>query len=107
MTKRNCEPPFLVSFSLGSPPEWNEHHNTEYILRSSNCEIRLKSFSWEKLEVGDEIVDGKNILIYAAKNIPHSETRLHIDIGYYLNLPGWKNEVRYIILFCIVKVKCY
>ena len=48
----------------------------------------LKCFSWEKFDIGDEVVEGKNIMLYSAKNLTSTETKMLLHIGYYLDLPG-------------------
>ncbi|PIK55637.1 putative netrin receptor UNC5D-like [Apostichopus japonicus] len=77
----------------GNQPVWRPQPDTPYVLTERNCVIKLKNFSWEKIDIGDEIVDGKRIVLYAAKDLSSSESITEIHVGYYLELPGGE-EVR-------------
>ncbi|XP_071841940.1 uncharacterized protein [Apostichopus japonicus] len=69
----------------GSEPQWEEQSNTHYKLGEHNCVIEIQRFSWEKFEVDAQIVEAKNIIMYAAGRCCSPDT-IYLDIGYYLNL---------------------
>ncbi|PIK60580.1 hypothetical protein BSL78_02516 [Apostichopus japonicus] len=71
----------------GTQPLWRPQPDTPYVLTERNCVIKLKHFSWEKFEIGDEIVEGKRIVLYAAKDMSSSQSMTLIHVGYYLDLP--------------------
>ncbi|XP_071839486.1 uncharacterized protein [Apostichopus japonicus] len=77
----------------GNQPVWRPQPDTPYVLRERNCVIKLKNFSWEKFDIGDEIVEGKHIVLYAAKDLSSSESITQIHVGYYLELPGGEEIV--------------
>ncbi|XP_071843408.1 uncharacterized protein [Apostichopus japonicus] len=77
----------------GTQPLWRPQPDTPYVLTERNCVIKLKHFSWEKFDIGDEIVEGKRIVLYAAKDLSSSESITHIHVGYYLELPGGEKIV--------------
>ncbi|PIK41542.1 putative netrin receptor UNC5B [Apostichopus japonicus] len=77
----------------GTQPLWRPQPDTPYVLTERNCVIKLKNFSWEKFDIGDEIVEGKRIVLYAAKDLSSSESIIHIHVGYYLELPGGEEIV--------------
>ncbi|PIK60336.1 hypothetical protein BSL78_02705 [Apostichopus japonicus] len=77
----------------GTQPLWRPQPDTPYVLTERNCVIKLKNFSWEKFDIGDEIVEGKRIVLYAAKDLSSSESIIHIHVGYYLELPGGEKVV--------------
>ncbi|PIK60814.1 Receptor-interacting serine/threonine-protein kinase 1 [Apostichopus japonicus] len=72
----------------GNHPLWEPQPDTPYLLNEGNCIIELRTFSWEKFDIGDEIVEGKRIVLYAAKHLTSHKAKVHIDIGYYLDLVG-------------------
>ncbi|PIK47024.1 hypothetical protein BSL78_16114 [Apostichopus japonicus] len=57
----------------GTQPLWRPQPDTPYVLTERNCVINLKNFSWEKFDIGDEIVEGKRVVLYAAKDLSSSE----------------------------------
>ncbi|XP_071843374.1 uncharacterized protein [Apostichopus japonicus] len=77
----------------GTQPLWRPQPDTPYVLTERNCVIKLKNFSWEKFDIGDEIVEGKRIVLYAAKDLSSSESITHIHVGYYWELPGGEKIV--------------
>ncbi|PIK50183.1 hypothetical protein BSL78_12934 [Apostichopus japonicus] len=77
----------------GTQPLWRPQPDTPYVLTERNCMIKLKNFSWEKFDIGDEIVEGKRIVLYAAKDLSSSESITHIHVGYYWELPGGEKIV--------------
>ncbi|XP_071842486.1 uncharacterized protein [Apostichopus japonicus] len=77
----------------GNHPLWEPQPDTPYLLNEENCIIELRTFSWEKFDIGDEIVEGKRIVLYAAKHLPSHKAIVHIDIGYYLDLEGCEENV--------------
>ncbi|XP_071848885.1 uncharacterized protein [Apostichopus japonicus] len=86
----------------GTQPLWRPQPDTPYVLTERNCVIKLKHFSWEKFEIGDEIVEGKRIVLYAAKDMSSSQSMTLIHVGYYLDLPEGEmvvsiNEVSFLV----------
>ncbi|XP_071842474.1 uncharacterized protein [Apostichopus japonicus] len=77
----------------GNQPVWRPQPDTPYVLTERSCVIKLKNFSWEKFDIGDEIVEGKRIVLYAAKDLSSSGGITHIQVGYYLELPGGEKIV--------------
>ncbi|XP_071815187.1 uncharacterized protein [Apostichopus japonicus] len=77
----------------GTQPLWRPQPDTPYVLTERKCVIKLKHFSWEKFDIGDEIVEGKRIVLYAAKDLSSSESITHIHVGYYWELPGGEKIV--------------
>ncbi|XP_071842439.1 uncharacterized protein [Apostichopus japonicus] len=77
----------------GTQPLWKPQPDTPYALTERNCVIKLKNFSWEKFDIGDEIVEGKRVVLYAAKDLASSESITHIHVGYYWELPGGEKIV--------------
>ncbi|XP_071843379.1 uncharacterized protein [Apostichopus japonicus] len=77
----------------GNHPLWEPQPDTPYLLNEGNCIIELRTFSWEKFDIGDEIVEGKRIVLYAAKHLTSHKAKVHIDIGYYLDLVGGEENV--------------
>ncbi|XP_071844107.1 uncharacterized protein [Apostichopus japonicus] len=49
--------------------------------------MRLYNFSWKKYKIGDDIVEAKRIMLYAAKRSA-TENEIFLDIGYYWRLPS-------------------
>lgn len=62
--------------------------DAEYHLVEDKITVMLTSFSWKRFIAGDEIVAGKNIQLFAAKNLSFTDTRTHLEVGYYWDLPG-------------------
>ncbi|PIK59204.1 hypothetical protein BSL78_03901 [Apostichopus japonicus] len=77
----------------GSEPQWEEQSNTHYKLGEHNCVIEIQRFSWEKFEVDAQIVEAKNIIMYAAGRCCSPDT-IYLDIGYYLNLATFEENLR-------------
>ncbi|XP_071848887.1 uncharacterized protein [Apostichopus japonicus] len=77
----------------GTQPLWRPQLDTPYVLTERNCVIKLNNFSWEKFDIGDEIVEGKRIVLYAAKDMSSSQSITLIHVGYYLELPGGEKVV--------------
>ncbi|XP_071851439.1 uncharacterized protein [Apostichopus japonicus] len=87
----------------GNQPVWRPQPDTPYVLTERNCVIKLKNFSWEKFDIGDEIVEGKRIVLYAAKDLSSSESITQIHVGYYLDLPGGEKIVSINAVSVLVK----
>ncbi|PIK34584.1 hypothetical protein BSL78_28591, partial [Apostichopus japonicus] len=77
----------------GTHPLWEPQLDTPYLLNQGNCIIELRTFSWEKFDIGDEIVEGKRIVLYAAKHLQSHKAIVHIDVGYYLDVVGGEENV--------------
>ncbi|PIK58768.1 hypothetical protein BSL78_04289, partial [Apostichopus japonicus] len=77
----------------GTQPLWRPQPDTPYVLTERNCVINLKHFSWERFNISEEIVEGKRIVLYAAKDLSSSESITHIHVGYYLAQPGGEKSV--------------
>ncbi|PIK53464.1 hypothetical protein BSL78_09650, partial [Apostichopus japonicus] len=88
--KKDCEWKARVYTSHhdeDNQPLWKEDIHTLSQLNKKNCMIWLQSFSWKKIEVDDEIVEAKNILLYAARRPSSIGADVYIDMGYYWDLP--------------------
>ncbi|PIK39754.1 hypothetical protein BSL78_23412 [Apostichopus japonicus] len=71
----------------GNQPQWEEERNAQCDVTYRTCGMRLYNFSWKKFEVGDDIVEAKKIILYAAMR-PSIENEIFLDIGYYWQLPS-------------------
>ncbi|PIK48049.1 hypothetical protein BSL78_15084 [Apostichopus japonicus] len=89
----NLTLPHCLVLKKGHPASVETTADTPYVLTEKNCVIKLKNFSWEKFDIGDEIVEGKRIVLYAAKDLSSTESIIHIHVGYYLELPGGEKIV--------------
>ncbi|PIK54714.1 hypothetical protein BSL78_08409 [Apostichopus japonicus] len=80
----------------GTHPLWEPQPDTPYLLNQGNCIIELRTFSWEKFVIDNEVVEGKRIVLYAAKHLPSHKAIVHIDVGFYLDLVGGEEEIPFI-----------
>ncbi|XP_071841699.1 uncharacterized protein [Apostichopus japonicus] len=78
--------------AAGCQPVWMDI-DAEYHLVEDKITVMLTSFSWKRFIAGDEIVAGKNIQLFAAKNLSFTDTRTHLEIGYYWDLPGVQDDL--------------
>ncbi|XP_071843563.1 netrin receptor UNC5B-like [Apostichopus japonicus] len=71
----------------GNQPQWEEEINTQCDVSNETCAMQLYNFSWRKVRLGDDIVEAKRIILYAAMR-PSIENEIFLDIGYYWQLPS-------------------
>ncbi|XP_071841206.1 uncharacterized protein [Apostichopus japonicus] len=94
--KKDCEWKATVYTSHheeDTQPLWEEDRNTVSKLYKEHCVIWLQSFSWKKIEVGDEIVEAKTLQFFAARRPSSSDTDVYIDVGYYWDSPGCQQKI--------------
>ncbi|XP_071844103.1 uncharacterized protein [Apostichopus japonicus] len=87
--KKKCEWSATVYSSHhgeGNQRQWKEERNTQCELTHETCVIRLYNFCWKKVQIGDDIVEAKRIMLYASMR-SSIENEIFLDIGYYWQLP--------------------
>ncbi|XP_071844097.1 uncharacterized protein [Apostichopus japonicus] len=71
----------------GNQPQWEEERNAHCDVTDETCVMWLDNFNWMKVQIGDDIVEAKKIILYAAMRSSF-EDEIFIDIGYYWQLPS-------------------
>ncbi|PIK54057.1 hypothetical protein BSL78_09038 [Apostichopus japonicus] len=77
----------------GNQPFWEEDPFASSELHQNYCEIWLQHLGWEKFQVGNKTVEGKKIILYAARRVPSPNSDAYVDVGFYLDLPGGQQAV--------------
>ncbi|PIK44757.1 hypothetical protein BSL78_18395 [Apostichopus japonicus] len=78
----------------GNQPQWEEERNAQCDVTYETCVMRLNNFCWKKVQIGDDKVEAKRIMLYAAMR-PSIENEIFLDIGYYWQLPSCREEIRF------------
>ncbi|KAJ8044256.1 NACHT, LRR and PYD domains-containing protein 10 [Holothuria leucospilota] len=80
---------FMSHHEGDEEPRWEEATDLNFILADRTCTIWLKKFCWTKIEIDEEIVEGKWIQVYtAAEPICVPDDIAEIEVGYHVDLPG-------------------
>ena len=75
--------------NVGTLAQWEEDPDTYSELMDRYCAIWLNNFSWKKYDIGDgEMIEAKEIVLYAARRLLATATEVYLDVGSYLDLPG-------------------
>ncbi|XP_071842667.1 uncharacterized protein [Apostichopus japonicus] len=95
--KKKCERKTKVYSSHhkeGTRPQWEEEINTQCELTYQNCVMRLNNFCWIKFTIGDEIVEAKRIVLFAAQRFSSTKYVTFLDVQYYWQLPGCRKVLK-------------
>ncbi|XP_071844106.1 uncharacterized protein [Apostichopus japonicus] len=95
--KKKCERKAKVYSShhkKGTRPQWEEEINTQCELAYQNCVMRLNNFCWKKVKIGDDIVEAKRIVLFAAQRFSSTKYVTFLDVGYYWQLPGCREVLK-------------
>ncbi|XP_071842525.1 uncharacterized protein [Apostichopus japonicus] len=84
---------FSSHHAQGTKPVWRPKRNALYQLNETNCVIWVKSFSWETCRIDDKDVEFKKIQVYAACSQDSPSKYTHMELGYYIDLPGKKEII--------------
>ncbi|PIK39752.1 hypothetical protein BSL78_23410 [Apostichopus japonicus] len=77
----------------GTRPQWEEERNAHCDVTYETCVMQLNNFSWKKVDIGEQTVQAKRIMLYAAMR-SSIENEICFDIGYYWDLPGCQKVVK-------------
>ncbi|XP_071843349.1 uncharacterized protein [Apostichopus japonicus] len=84
---------FSSHHDQGTQPKWRPKQNALYQLNETNCVIWVESFSWETCQIDDRDVEFKKIQVYAACSQDPPTKCIHMELGYYIDLPGKKEII--------------
>ncbi|XP_071840210.1 uncharacterized protein [Apostichopus japonicus] len=76
----------------GNQPLWEEDLFASCELHKSFCLIWLQRFCWKKVIVGEEIIDAKFIILFAARRGPFSNSYAYVDVGFCSELPSCQEK---------------
>ncbi|XP_071844105.1 uncharacterized protein [Apostichopus japonicus] len=74
----------------GNQPQWEEEQNAQCDVTYETCVMQFYNFSWKKVQIGDDKVEAKRIMLYAAMR-SSIENEIFLDIGYYWQLPSCRD----------------
>ncbi|PIK39748.1 putative netrin receptor UNC5B isoform X1 [Apostichopus japonicus] len=78
----------------GNQPQWEEEQNAQCDVTYETCVMQFYNFSWKKVQIGDDKVEAKRIMLYAAMR-SSIENEIFLDIGYYWQLPSCRDVSKF------------